>query len=137
MTTCRECGQQISDTASVCPHCGAPVVKDVYCIHCGEKMSADSRFCPNCGTINRQAARPDTGKDRLLTGLLAIFLGTLGIHYFYIGKNTAGVICILLCLCTCGIWSVITFIQGIVILTLSDDEFDDKFVNNDKKFPIF
>lgn len=22
MTTCRECGQQVSDTAATCPHCG-------------------------------------------------------------------------------------------------------------------
>lgn len=25
MITCRECGKQISDTADICPHCGAKV----------------------------------------------------------------------------------------------------------------
>ncbi|MDE5842393.1 MAG: GYF domain-containing protein [Muribaculaceae bacterium] len=74
---------------------------------------------------------------KVAAGLLAIFLGTLGIQYFYVGKTTAGILTILLSLITCGAWEIITFIQGIVILTMSDQDFDRKFVYSRTTFPIF
>ena len=49
------------------------------------------------------------GKDWLVTLLLAIFLGGLGVHRFYVGKTGTGI----LMLCTCGglgIWSLIDII---------------------------
>lgn len=136
LITCKECGQPISDSASVCPHCGAPVVKDVYCPHCGTKVPENVKFCPKCGNAISSPS-PAGRKDKLVAGLLAIFLGYLGIHYFYIGKTTAGIITIVLSLCTCGLWSVITLIQGILMLVSTDEAFNEKYVDNDKKFPLF
>lgn len=135
LITCKECGQPISDSASVCPHCGASVVKDVYCPDCGTRMPENVKFCPKCGR-----AFPSSGRDRkdkLAAGLLAIFLGYLGIHYFYLGKTTGGIITIVLSLCTCGVWSLITLIQGILMLTMTEDAFNEKYVDNDRKFPLF
>ena len=50
LINCKDCGQQISDAARFCPHCGAPVVRDVYCPKCGTKVPENVKFCPNCGT---------------------------------------------------------------------------------------
>lgn len=137
LINCKECGQEISDSASVCPHCGAPVIKDVYCPKCGTKVPENIQFCPTCGNPIARAAKPAGAKDKTVAGLLAIFLGTLGIQYFYLGKTTAGILTIVISLCSCGLWSLLMFIQGILMLTMSDEVFNEKYVNNDKTFPLF
>ena len=49
------------------------------------------------------------GKDWLVTLLLAIFLGGLGVHRFYVGKIGTGVLQ-LLTLGGCGIWALVDII---------------------------
>lgn len=139
LINCKECGQQISDSASVCPHCGAPVIRDVFCPSCGTKVPENVKFCPNCGgQIYPVSEAAKAGKkDKVVAGLLAILLGTLGIHYFYLGKTQAGVLTIVISLVSCGIWPVVMFIQGILMLTMSEEDFDSKYVDNDRTFPIF
>ncbi len=66
-------------------------------------------------------------KSRLVAALLAIFLGTLGIHNFYLGKNGLGLTQLLLAtvggILTCGLLTGVVqiwaFIEGILILTQS------------------
>lgn len=76
-------------------------------------------------------------KSKVAAGVLAMLLGALGIQYFYLGKIGAGFITILLTVVTCGLWEVITFVQGILMLTMSDEEFYYKYVNTAKTFPLF
>ncbi len=76
-------------------------------------------------------------KSKVAAGVLAIILGGLGIQYFYVGKVGAGFLTILLTLVTCGAWEIITFIQGILMLTMSDEEFNRKYVFTNKTFPLF
>lgn len=72
---------------------------------------------------------PDNKK--ILAGVLAILLGSLGIHKFILGYNKEGVIILvitlLLSIFTCGIagWAmgVLGLIEGIIYLTKSDAEF--------------
>lgn len=78
-----------------------------------------------------------SGKSRGVAGLLAIFLGGLGIHYFYCGKGGGGAICILLTIVTCGAWSILTLIQGIMMLTMSCEDFERKYVYSQSTFPLF
>lgn len=47
LITCPECGKEISDQASACPNCGAPVAKK-FCQHCGEHIDKDCIICPKC-----------------------------------------------------------------------------------------
>lgn len=76
-------------------------------------------------------------KDKTATGLFAIFLGGLGIQYFYLGKVTGGIITIVLSLITCGVWSILTLIQGILMLTMTQAEFERKYVYTQSDFPLF
>lgn len=70
-------------------------------------------------------------------GILALLIGGIGLQYFLVGKTTGGIINIALTAVTCGLWSIINFIQGILILCMSFDEWRRKWVDSDSTFPIF
>lgn len=78
-------------------------------------------------------------KNKIVAALLAFFLGGLGIHKFYLGKNTAGII--MLCSTLFGIIllfvptvivAVIAFIEFIIYLVTPDDEFERRYVQGDR-----
>lgn len=66
------------------------------------------------------------GKNKVLAGVLAIVLGFLGIHHFYLGSIGSGVICIVLN-CTLVGGSIIGLVEGIMLLIMSDEEFDARY----------
>ena len=68
MKYCAQCGAQLVDEAVVCPHCGCAVAPT---------KTVDPNASP---------------KSRLITLLLCIFVGGLGIHRFYVGKIGTGVL---------------------------------------------
>lgn len=80
---------------------------------------------------------PKPSKDKTVAGILALLLGGLGIQYFYLGKVGGGFVTILLNLVTCGVWSILMFVQGILMLTMSNDDFERKFVYSSSFMPIF
>lgn len=58
----------------------------------------------------------DNRKSKLVAALLGIFLGAWGVHRFYLGYTTIGVIQIVVTICTCGIGALWGFIEGICII---------------------
>lgn len=74
---------------------------------------------------------------KLVCGILALLIGGFGIQYFLIGKTTAGIINILLSIVTCGLWTIVNFVQGIMILCMSEEEWRRKFVDSTSTFPVF
>ena len=60
---------------------------------------------------------------KLLCGILGILFGYLGIHKFILGYTKEGIIQIIVSIVTCGIGGIIGFIEGIIYLTKSDEEF--------------
>ncbi len=76
------------------------------------------------------------GKSKVTAGLLALFLGGLGVHKFYLGYAGAGIVHIILTIIIIGIpvnW-VVNLIEGIVYLTKSDEDFHQTYVVNKKSF---
>lgn len=59
-------------------------------------------------------------KSRLIAGLLGILLGSLGIHRFYLGYTTIGVVQIVVTVLTFGLGGLWGFIEGIMILVGAD-----------------
>lgn len=78
-----------------------------------------------------------TDKSKIVAGVLAILLGGLGVQYFYCGKISGGFITLLLSIITFGIWSVLTFIQGIMMLCMTQQEFEQKYVLSQSTLPLF
>ena len=68
-------------------------------------------------------------KSKTTAGLLAIFLGGLGFHKFYLGQTGRGIL--YLVFCRTWIPSIIWVFEWISILTHSDDWRNDKY--NDGK----
>ncbi|MBA2874203.1 TM2 domain-containing protein [Thermaerobacillus caldiproteolyticus] len=64
-------------------------------------------------------------KNKIVAGLLAILLGGLGIHKFYLGKLGQGILYLLFS--WTGIPSIIGFIEGILYLVKSDEKFNQKY----------
>ena len=60
---------------------------------------------------------------KILAGILAIMLGGFGVHKFILGYTKEGVLQILMSFFSCGLASVIPFVEGIIYLTKSDEEF--------------
>lgn len=51
MITCPNCGEQISDKAKTCVHCGTVLIPEEkkYCADCGAELEEGATICPNCG----------------------------------------------------------------------------------------
>lgn len=81
-------------------------------------------------------------KDHVAAGLLSIFFGSLGIHKFYLGYNTAGFIMLAVTiigsLFTFGlagaVMALIALIEGIIYLVKSQSEFEQIYVFNKREW---
>ena len=75
----------------------------------------------NGAPIDRTTLPHYDSSKKVTAGILAILLGGLGVHKFYLGYTTEGIIMILLLFC--GISPIIALVEGIIYLTKSDPEF--------------
>jgi TM2 domain-containing membrane protein YozV len=129
---CRNCGNQLDDRAIACTKCGADPKKSVaYCSNCGKPTDPNAVVCVSCG-VGFKSANKECNK--IAAGLLAIFLGYLGIHKFIMGYTKEGVIMLLVSIVTCGMaagvmW-IIGIIEGIIYLTKSDEDFVNTYITN-------
>ena len=144
---CHECGEVIRARAEICPKCGArqPFMggattaprNEKFCLECGETIAANAELCPKCGV--RQPFMGMYSMDRLsgsflgqgqprskiVAGLLAILGGALGLHKFYLGQPTWGIVYILFV--WTGIPLILGLIEGVYFLTVSNETFDRKY----------
>lgn len=77
----------------------------------------------------RARAVPHGDKNRVLAALLAFFLGVLGIHRFYLGRNGSGIAMLVLTLTAVGMaitvpWALIDTIRYLI---MSDREFSRRY----------
>ncbi len=133
MKQCPRCKNYTNDYSNYCGSCG-------YNFSSAESNAPvtppDPRYQPFESDNAFDACGPE-GKSRGIAALLAIFVGGLGIQYLYLGKTMGMIYCILLSLVTCGLWSTVMLIQGIVMLCMTNMQFYQKYVATDKSFPLF
>ncbi|KMQ67926.1 hypothetical protein ACM39_11345 [Chryseobacterium sp. FH2] len=75
---------------------------------------------------------PYRSEKKIPAALLGILVGCFALNKFYLGYTKEGVIQIVLNIVTCGIATIIPFIEGIIYLTMDDRVFDNTYVNNKK-----
>lgn len=111
----------------------SPGPDEQYCTSCGEVIKKQAEICPECGV--RQSDAPGTGqsnvvsgssKDQNTAGILAILLGGIGVHKFYLGETWKGVLYLLFC--WTFIPAIVALVEGILYLTKSEEEFQRKYV---------
>lgn len=88
-----------------------------FCSNCGGKVTETQDVCLKCGAaLNKTTATPKdpTAKSKIVAGLLGIFLGSLGIHNFYLGYNNKALTQLLLSVLSCGVLAVVSEIWGLV-----------------------
>ncbi|MBS0295667.1 MAG: TM2 domain-containing protein [Proteobacteria bacterium] len=84
----------------------------------GESMSAQEQGMPGPGPVKAR-------HSRVTAALLAILLGWLGAHKFYLGKPGMGILYLVFCLTI--IPGLAGIIEGIIYLTMTDEAFAAKY----------
>lgn len=96
LTACPECQNKISDAAPACPHCGRPI----------------------------KANAPKT-KSRGTAILIALFLGGIGGHRFYLDRTLSGILYLGLC------WTLVPALLAVAevfrLAFMSDQRFREKY----------
>ena len=120
---CTNCGSEVAEQAVACPKCGLRQrAEKKYCHNCGVETNPSQAMCVKCGV---SLATGQNGKKKVTAGVLGILLGGIGIHKFYLGSWGWGLIYLLLC------WiyvpAIIGLIEGILYLTMDENQFDAKY----------
>lgn len=141
--TCVACGKFI------CADCNTEIKGKNYCKHCVEELfdeknkkiekledSSDKGttvFMNAGGGASSSSSAAATGggyapvctKNKIVAGILALFLGGIGAHKFYLGRIGQGILYLLFC--WTGIPAVLGLIEGIIYLISSDENFAMKY----------
>ena len=95
-----------------------------FCADCGEVILAKAVICPKCGCRQSNSTGLESnssGRNKYIAAIIAFCLGAIGIHRFYLGRPFSGVMYILFC--WTGIPMFISFIECILLLLKSDEQF--------------
>jgi TM2 domain-containing membrane protein YozV/Tfp pilus assembly protein PilE len=90
-----------------------------YCESCGAIIKRSAEACPACGTRQKGMIN----KTSLL--LLTFFLGGLGAHKFYTGRNFQGVLHILFF--WTGIPALVSLVEFIIYASTSSERLNEKY----------
>lgn len=127
--------------SNLCPQCGAPVdAASSKCEYCGASLTPAQPVQPIQAAqpvqqpvqtvyVQQPAVNAERAnwpiKSKIVAGILAILLGSLGIHKFYLGQKGKGILYLLF------FWtyvpSILGFIEGIMILCSNDENFQIKY----------
>lgn len=132
---CNQCGNMVSENAQACPHCGNPMYGGYGGY--GQPPQNYNQFNHAYNNPNpyNNAYTPVAPKSKTTAALLALFLGGLGIHYFYLNKPIPGIV--FLVLCWTWIPALLALVQAIMMFTMNDEQFNAKYVNTPNQFPLF
>jgi hypothetical protein len=93
---CPHCGQDVSDKATKCVHCGTSLPLERFCSECGQVVKVDEKVCSNCGNPlsvdenknTNKLQQVEVTKVRFPKKIIPICLGviTLVIGFIFVSK---------------------------------------------------
>lgn len=118
---CPQCGAPAQEGASKCEYCGAAIAQPTQPVQQAQPQQVVY--------VQQNIANPERAnwpiKNKIVAAILALILGGLGIHKFYLGQNGKGVMYLIFC--WTYIPAIIAFIEGIMILCSNDENFQIKY----------
>lgn len=84
MIKCRECGNEMSDHAKMCPNCGVEN-NIMFCPECDKQLSLKASICPNCGYTfkNNKSLKNDEvnalSLSGMIVGIVSLFIDFFGL----------------------------------------------------------
>lgn len=125
---CPQCGAPVAPGATECKYCGEAIAAPVQAAAAGFQQGMNGQpvqvFVQQNG-MNNDGIDPSWPiKNKVVAGILAILLGGIGVHKFYMGKVGLGIVYLLFC------WTyipgIIGLVEGIIYLTSNDHNFQVK-----------
>lgn len=95
-----------------------------FCFACGQGIDSRAEICPKCG-VRQHDVKVSGNKSRIAAALLALFLGGFGVHKFYLGQIGWGFVYLIFC--WTFIPAIIAFVEFIIYLCTSDENFAKKY----------
>ena len=118
---CPQCGAPAQEGAMKCEYCGAALAQPVQPV---QQAQPQQVVYVQQNSVNSERANWPI-KNKIVAALLAILLGGLGIHKFYLGQSGKGIL--YLVFCWTYIPGILAFIEGIMILCSNDENFQIKY----------
>ena len=128
---CKQCGRPIDDGQELCEDCKAKMGNNQDMNQNYNNPNFNNQNYSN-QNFNNQNYNPNYNpnynngqngaqKSKIAAGLLGIFLGSFGVHNFYLGYTGKAIAQLLITLLTCGFGAFVSsiwgLIEGILILT--------------------
>ena len=103
-----------------------PAGSQKFCSGCGTIIHKSAPTCPKCGAPQADVrAVRGAPKSKLVAVLLALLLGGIGAHKFYLGRVGWGILYLLF------VWTfipaVVALIEAIIYATMSEEAFAAKY----------
>lgn len=146
-STCPNCGYDYTEkqTPSVALRQRQKKVDEKLCSDCGARIKALAEICPRCDFRQRCAKTPNDPRNidsprffydfnttygswkkrKGLAIFFAFFFHGFGIYRFYLGKPAHALL--MIAFCWTGIPAVLAWIDGIRLLIMSKDDFENNY----------
>lgn len=136
---CSNCNYQYTEDERFCPNCGQARGEENNAYNNNVNYYGAPNINQDLSGTQINSAEdvermnvPKSAKSKTTAGVLALLLGAWGIHKFYLGYYGTGVIMILICFLTCGMSYILAIIEGIIYLSMSNQDFYLTYVQNEK-----
>lgn len=143
---CKYCGKEIENGKEVCDECASrqtnvvneqPVKESVVTESTSPIKDSTVNSSNNTAntTVNNTTNNSVNQKSKVAAGLFGIFLGSFGVHNFYLGFTGKAVAQLLITILSCGILSPVSAIWGLIegILLLAGEISKDAYGNDLKE----
>ena len=111
---CKQCGKPIDDGQELCADCKMASANN-------NANGTTQNINVNVNNGNQNPNMNPNAKSKIAAGLLGIFLGSFGVHNFYLGFTGKAVAQLLITILSCGMLSFASaiwgLVEGIMILT--------------------